>query len=200
MSARGRSGIRTICTLIPLLCCSALGQQLQVENAASLRVGDIAVGSLAKLQLIYQGGAITPIDPPTVSVQFQPAAPGLTLRLQVLEVPDALSVLTLIPAEAPLGPGIVTLNYNGQSSSASVNIVSTSFGLYSGTGEMALAQNITTNGIQLNNLTHPAHPQVPVHAPKDGRSVQVLEIELPRTFCNLNGDSRRHPDTRIGYE
>lgn len=148
--------------LILLVCGCAFGQQqLQVENAASLRTGDIAAGSLARLQLIYQSGPITPIDPATVSAQLLPVGFQDPLPLSILEVLDATSVLVLIPSATPLGPASITLSFNGQNRpSQSVNIVATSFGLYSaGTGEAALAQNITSNGLQLNNLTHPAHPQ-----------------------------------------
>jgi len=141
--------------------CTFAQQQLQVENAASLLTGDIAAGSLVKLQLIYQGGPITPIDPSSVSAQILPVGSQDPLALSVLEVLDATSVLVLIPSATPVGPAIITLSFNGQNSAAqNVNIVATSFGLYSaGFGEAALAQNIKSNGIQLNNLTHPAHPQ-----------------------------------------
>ena len=141
--------------------CTFAQQQLQVENAASLLTGDIAAGSLVKLQLIYQGGPITPIDPSSVSAQLLPVGSQDPLALSVLEVLDATSVLVLIPSATPVGPAIITLSFNGQNSAAqNVNIVATSFGLYSaGFGEAALAQNIKSNGIQLNNLTHPAHPQ-----------------------------------------
>ena len=147
--------------LVMLVCgCAFAQQQLQVENAASLLTGDIAAGSLVKLQLIIQGGGITPIDPATVSAQLLPVGFQDPLALSILEVLDATSVLVLIPSTTPLGPASVTLNYNGQNSAPqSVYIVATSFGLYSAGGEATLAQNITGNGLQLNNLTHPAHPQ-----------------------------------------
>jgi uncharacterized protein (TIGR03437 family) len=133
-------------------------QSLQVENAASLLTGDIAAGSLATLQLIYQGGPITPIDPATVSAQLLPMGFQYPLPLPILEVRDALSVLVLIPRGAALGPASITLNYNGQTSaSQNVNIVATSFGLYSASyAGPALAENVTSNGLQLNNLTDPA--------------------------------------------
>jgi uncharacterized protein (TIGR03437 family) len=146
--------------LVTLVCgCAFAQQQLQVENAASLLTGDIAAGSLVKLQLIIQGGPITPIDPATVSAQLLPMGLQDPLALSILEVMDATSVLVLIPSTTPVGPASVTLNYNSQTATQIVNIVATSFGLYSAGGETALAQNITSNGIQLNNLTHPAHPQ-----------------------------------------
>ncbi len=146
--------------LILLVCGGAFGQQqLQVENAASLLTGDVAAGSLVKLQLIYQGGPVTPIDPPTVSAQLLAVGFQDPLSLSILEVSDATSVLVLIPTAAPLGPVSITLNYNGQSATQNVNIVATNFGLYSAGGETALAQNVTSNGLQLNNLTHPARPQ-----------------------------------------
>jgi hypothetical protein len=82
------------------------------------------------------------------------------LPLSAPKVLDATSALVLIPSATPIGPASITLSYNGQSSTQNVNIVAMSFGLYSaGTGEAALAQNITSNGLQLNNLTHPAHAQ-----------------------------------------
>jgi uncharacterized protein (TIGR03437 family) len=145
-----------------LICNCAFAQQLlQVENAASLLTGDIAVGSLARLQLIYQGGPITPIDPATVSAQLLPMGFQDPLTLSILKVSGATSVLALIPSDTPLGPASITLSYNGQNSAAqTVNIVATRFGLYSTSyAGPALAQNITGSGIQLNNLTHPAHPQ-----------------------------------------
>jgi uncharacterized protein (TIGR03437 family) len=145
-----------------LVCgCAFAQQQLQVENAAGLLTGDIAAGSLARLQLIYQGGPITPIDPATVSAQLLPMGFQDPLPLSVLKVLDATSVLALIPRDTPLRPASIRLSYNGQNSAAqNVNIVATSFGLYSvALGEAALAQNIKSNGLQLNNLTHPAHPQ-----------------------------------------
>lgn len=146
--------------LVWLVCgCAFAQQQLQVENAASLLTGDIAAGSLVKLQLIIQGGGITPIDPASVSAQLLPVGFQVPLPLSILEVLDATSVLVLIPSTTPLGPASVTLNYNSQTATQIVNIVATSFGVYSAGGEAALAQNITSNGIQLNNLTHPAHPQ-----------------------------------------
>jgi uncharacterized protein (TIGR03437 family) len=146
--------------LVMLVCgCAFAQQQLQVENAASLLTGDIAAGSLVKLQLIIQGGPITPIDPATVSAQLLHMGLQDPLALSIPEVMDATSVLVLIPSTTPLGPASVTLNYNGQTATQIVNIVATSFGLYSAGGEAALAQNITSNGLQLNNLTHPAHPQ-----------------------------------------
>ena len=146
--------------LILLVCGCAFGQQqLQVENAASLLTGDIAAGSLTRLQLIYQGGPVTPIDPATVSAQLLPMGFQDPLPLSIVEVLDATSVLVVIPSATPLGPVSITLNYNGQSATQNVYIVATSFGLYSAGGEAALAQNITSNGLQLNNLTHPAHAQ-----------------------------------------
>ena len=147
--------------LVWFVCAGAFAQQsLQVENAASLLTGDIAEGSLVKLQLIIQSGPVTPIDPATVSAQLLPVGFHDPLPLPILEIPDALSVLALIPRGAPLGPAGITLNYNGRASAAqNVNIVATSFGLYSaGFGETALAQNVTSTGSQLNNLTHPARP------------------------------------------
>jgi uncharacterized protein (TIGR03437 family) len=145
--------------LVMLVCgCAFAQQQLQIENAASLLTGDIAAGSLVKLQLIIQGGPITPIDPATVSAQLLPMGLQDPLALSILEVTDATSALVLIPSTTPVGPASVTLNYNSQTATQIVNIVATSFGLYSAGGEAALAQNITSNGIQLNNLTHPAHP------------------------------------------
>jgi uncharacterized protein (TIGR03437 family) len=131
-----------------------------VENAASLLTGDIAAGSIVRLQLVFQGGGIEPIDPSTVSAQLLPMGLHDPLPLPILEVRDALSVLVLIPRGAPLGPASITLNYNGQSSaSQNVNMVATSFGLYSaGFGGTALAQNVSSTGTQLNNLTHPARP------------------------------------------
>ncbi|HWY49215.1 MAG TPA: hypothetical protein VNX70_17640 [Bryobacteraceae bacterium] len=156
MRAGGAAGV-----LVWVVCGAASAQQLlQVENAASLLTGDVAAGSLVKLQLIYQGGPVTPIDPATVSAQLLPMGSQDPLPLSRLEVLDATSVLVLIPSATPLGPVSIALNYNGQSVTQNVTIVATSFGLYSaGLGEAALAQNITSNGLQLNNLTHPAHPQ-----------------------------------------
>jgi uncharacterized protein (TIGR03437 family) len=145
--------------LVSLICGCAVAQQLQVENGASLLTGDIAAGSIAKLELTYAGGPITPIEPMTVSAHLLSVGATEPVTLQVIEVADAVSVLVLIPAGAQLGASVVTLNYNGQSAMAQVNIVAISFGLYSAAGSMALAQNVTNNGIQLNNLTHPAHPQ-----------------------------------------
>jgi uncharacterized protein (TIGR03437 family) len=145
--------------LVWFVCAGAFAQQsLQVENAASLLTGDIAAGSLATLQLIYQGGPITPIDPSTVSAHLLPMGLNDPLPLPILEVRDALSVLALIPRGVPLGPASITLDYNGQTSAPqNVNIVATSFGLYSASyAGPALAENITSNGLQLNNLTHPA--------------------------------------------
>jgi len=145
--------------LVWFVCASAFAQQsLQVENAASLLTGDIAAGSLVTLQLIYQDGPITPIDPVTVSAQLLPMGFQDPLPLSVLKVSDATSVVVLIPRETPLGPASITLNYNGQTSvPQNVNIVATSFGLYSaGYAGPALAENVTSNGLQLNNLTHPA--------------------------------------------
>jgi uncharacterized protein (TIGR03437 family) len=139
--------------------CTFAQQQIQVENAASLLTGDIAAGSLVKVQLIYQGGPITPIDPSSVSAQILSVGSQDPLALSVLEVLDATSVLVLIPSATPVGPASITLSYNGQTATQIANIVATSFGLYSAGGEAALAQNIKSNGIQLNNLTHPAHPQ-----------------------------------------
>jgi uncharacterized protein (TIGR03437 family) len=141
------------------VCAGAFAQQsLQVENAASLLTGDIAAGSLVRLQLVFQGGGIEPIDPSTVSAQLLPMDFHDPLPLPILEIPDALSVLVLIPRGAPLGTASITLNYNGQTSAPqNVNIVATSFGLYSASyGGPAMAENITSNGLQLNNLTHPA--------------------------------------------
>src|ERR1700675_4095079 len=110
--------------LILLVCGCAFGQQqLQVENAASLLTGDITAGSLARLQLIYQGGPITPIDPATVSAQLLPVGFQDPLPLSILEVLDATSVLVLIPSATPLGPASITLNYNGQSVTQNVYIV-----------------------------------------------------------------------------
>ena len=155
MRASGAAGV-----LVWVVCGAAFAQQLlQVENAASLLTGDIAAGSLTRLQLIYQGGPVTPIDPATVSAQLLPMGFQDPLSLSILEVSDATSVLVLIPSATPLGPVSITLNYNGQSATQNVYIVATSFGLYSAGGEAALAQNITGNGLQLNNLTHPAHAQ-----------------------------------------
>jgi uncharacterized protein (TIGR03437 family) len=142
-----------------LVCvCAFAQQQLQVENAASLLGGDIAAGSLVKLQLIIQGGPVTPIDSASVSAQLLPVGFQNPMSLAVLQVLDATSVLVLIPSATPVGPATITLNYNGQTAAQSVNIVATSFGLYSAGGEVALAQNITSDGVQLNNLTHPARP------------------------------------------
>jgi uncharacterized protein (TIGR03437 family) len=138
--------------------CAFAQQQLQVENAASLLGGDIAAGSLVKLQLIIQGGPVTPLDPASVSAQLLAMGLRNPLSLAVLQVLDATSVLVLIPSATPLGPASIALSYNGQTAAQSVNIVATSFGLYSAAGETALAQNITSDGIQLNNLTHPARP------------------------------------------
>jgi uncharacterized protein (TIGR03437 family) len=146
--------------LVLLVCdCAFAQQQLQVENAATLLTGDIAAGSLVELQLIAGSGPIMSIDPLTVSAQLLPAGFQDPLSLPILEVLDATSVLVLIPSDTPFGTGSIMLSYNGQNSAArSVNIVATSFGLYSAGGEAALAQNITSAGIQLNNLTHPARP------------------------------------------
>jgi uncharacterized protein (TIGR03437 family) len=147
--------------LVWFVCAGAFAQQsFQVENAASLLAGDIAAGSLVRLQLIFQGGGIEPIDPSTVSAQLLPMGFQDPLPLSVLRVSDATSVVVLIPRETPLGPASITLNYNGQTSAPqNVNIIATSFGLYSaGFGETALAQNVTSTGSQLNNLTHPARP------------------------------------------
>jgi hypothetical protein len=69
--------------------CTFAQQQIQVENAASLLTGDIAAGSLVKLQLIYQGGPITPIDPSSVSAQILSVGSQDPLALSVLEVLDA---------------------------------------------------------------------------------------------------------------
>jgi uncharacterized protein (TIGR03437 family) len=143
-------------------CGGAFAQQLlQVENAASLLSGDIAAGSLVRLQLIFPGGPVTPIDPATVSAQLVHTGFHDPLPLPILGVPDPLSALVLIPRDAALGPATITLSYNGQNSAPqTVNIVATRFGLYSASyAGPALAQNITGSGIQLNNLTHPAHPQ-----------------------------------------
>jgi uncharacterized protein (TIGR03437 family) len=143
-------------------CGGAFAQQaLQVENAANLLPGPIAAGSLVRLLLIYQGGPITPIAPASVSAQLLPVAVHDPLPLSIRGVPDASSVLVLIPGASPLGPATITLSYNGQNSDPqTVNIVATRFGLYSASyAGPALAQNITGNGLQLNNLTHPAHPQ-----------------------------------------
>ncbi len=184
--------------LILLVCGYAFAQQqLQIENAASLLTGDIAAGSLVKLQLIYQGGPITPIDPATVSAQLLPVGFQDPLALSILEVLDATSVLVLIPSTTPLGPASVTLGYNGQTATQIVNIVATSFGLYSvALGEAALAQNITSNGLQLNNLTHPAHPQDFVTlwgtglGPATGNQVSVLlgGHPFPVTYAGPSGD------------
>jgi uncharacterized protein (TIGR03437 family) len=110
--------------------------------------------------LIVQGGPITPIDPTTASAQLLAMGFHDPLPLPIQELLDPWSVLVLIPPETPLGQAGIRLNYNGQSSTtASVNVVATNFGLYSaGSGGTALAQNIANGGWQLNNLTHPAHP------------------------------------------
>ena len=129
-----------------------------MENAASLLRGDVAAGSLARLQLIVQNGPIVPIDPATVAVQILPIGLSAPSSLPVQQLPDSFSVVVLIPSGTPLGPAGITLSYNGQSTTANVNIVATSFGLYSAGGQTALAQNLTQDGVQLNNLTHPAHP------------------------------------------
>jgi hypothetical protein len=119
-----RISVSHLPVLVWFACASVFAQQsLQVENAASLLTGDIAAGSLATLQLIYQGGPITPIDPATVSAQLLPMGFQYPLPLPILEVRDALSVLVLIPRGAALGPASITLNYNGQTSaSQNVNI------------------------------------------------------------------------------
>jgi uncharacterized protein (TIGR03437 family) len=157
---KGFNGLVSFYSFWFVCVCAFAQQQLQVENAASLLTGDIAAGSLVKLQLIYQGGPITPIDPTSVSAQLLPMGFQDPLPLSILEVLDATSVLVLIPSVAPIRPASMTLSYNGQNSTAPpVNIVATSFGLYSvGSGQAALAQNVTAAGLQLNNLTHPAHP------------------------------------------
>jgi hypothetical protein len=47
--------------LVWFVCAGAFAQQsLQVENAASLLTGDIAAGSLVRLQLVFQSGGIEP--------------------------------------------------------------------------------------------------------------------------------------------
>jgi len=148
--------------LVWFVCGCACGQQLlQVENAASLRTGDIAAGSLVQLDLFPQGGGpVAPLDPATVSAKLLPMGFHDPLPLPIREILDPLSVLVLIPRDTPVGNAGVTLNYNGQTASQNVNIVATSFGLYSaGFGGAAVAQNVTAHGLQPNNLTHPAHPQ-----------------------------------------
>jgi len=142
------------------VCAGAFAQPaLQVENAASFVSGDIAAGSLARLQLIFPGGPVTPIDPATVSARL--LTKYFNDPVPIRQILDPSSVLVLIPRDGPLGQDSVTLSYNPQNSvTQSVNIVATSFGLHSaGFGEAALAQNISSNGPQLNNLTHPARPQ-----------------------------------------
>jgi uncharacterized protein (TIGR03437 family) len=146
---------RLTSAIVPLICAGAFGQLLQVENAASLFTGDIAAGSLVRLQLIPQGGPVTPIDPATVSAQLNGS-----FSLPIRGFQDPSSVIVLIPSDTQLGPASVTLSYNGSSATQGINIVPSSFGLYSaGSGEAALAENATGNGLQPNNLTHPAHPQ-----------------------------------------
>jgi hypothetical protein len=84
-------------------CVCAFGQQqLQVENAASLLSGDVATGSLVKLQLIIQGGPVTPIDPATISAQLLQMGFQDPLPLSIVEVSDATSVLVLIPSATAL--------------------------------------------------------------------------------------------------
>ena len=88
----------------------AFGQpQLLVFNAASMRAGDVAPGSLAELDLSAQGGPLPSIDFALASAQILPAGSGVPLPLQLQRRASRPGALVLIPSEIPLGQATIAL-------------------------------------------------------------------------------------------
>ena len=147
---------------------------LGISNAAGGDdYGNIAVGSLAAL------------NPPSVSdesgTQFNAVSAELQPNGSTTPIPLTLStppcsgnpvansncygqtLLAYIPRDTPVGQATVTVHYSNDTEAVgTVNVVETSFGLYTNSRDVgpnpASAQNLTSNGAETNNLTHPAHP------------------------------------------
>ena len=140
--------------VVLLLCRFAAAQM--VQNAANPQINrTIVPGSLMKVSIALSTGPVPVLDPSAVSIQVD----GETA--QIVSVQGA-TVLALVPAEVPLGPGTVVLKsaLNITAPVVDVNVVASDFGLFTSSGGIgqALAQTVASGVVATNNLTHPAHP------------------------------------------
>lgn len=139
---------------------------IQVKNAASPTLSNLAPGSLIRMSLIPQpgrpnGNGIDPSKPYSVTIRD---ATGIAQSVEI--IPNRWffsnwSLDALLPTQIAMGTATITLHFNDTEASEEVRILPVSFGLYTRQDNSVIGniQNVSPSGeIQQNGLTTPARP------------------------------------------
>ncbi len=173
-----------------------------VVNAASgnppgLPNSGIAQGSLLKIWGFGLGGTLE-IAPQPLPMSLAGTSVTITVNGTTVTAPMCWTqwnqVGAVVPSNTPVGTGMLTLTYNGNSGSSPITVVPTNFGIYNATVDVSNASGL----LNLASVTFPDYEYVTVtNTAKPGDTLTVWGTGLGAT-PNNGGDTDGAPEANIG--
>jgi uncharacterized protein (TIGR03437 family) len=177
--------------LIGLVVNAASGNQPGLPNSG------IAQGSLVKIWGFGLGGTLEIAPQP---LRMSLAGTSVTITVNGTTVTALMcwtqwnQVGAVVPSNTPVGTGMLTLTYNGNSGSSPITVVPTNFGIYNATVDVNNASGL----LSLASVTFPDYEYVTVtNTAKPGDTLTVWGTGLGAT-PNNGGDTDAAPEANIG--